>query len=129
MPGRRSPFSEQERIWIVKKFGELKSATLVRRAFHIEFSKTNPKSIPKQNQFDRVLRKFEDSGDVGDPQVKRKLSESVPPDHVKAVADFFARNKQGHARGQGHNMNHVFKIKSSTMDFSSSIVEGFIMKT
>ena len=65
--------------------------------FALSFQTLIPKSIPKQNQFDRV-KKLKDSGDVGDPQVKRKLSESIPPDHVKTEADFFARNQQGHVR-------------------------------
>ncbi len=49
------PFSEQELIWILKTFGELRPATLVRRVFRKEFSKTNLKYIPHKYQFDRVL--------------------------------------------------------------------------
>ncbi len=45
MPVSGSPSSEQERIWVVTTFEELKSTNLVRRAFRKEISKTNPKSI------------------------------------------------------------------------------------
>ena len=48
MPGQASPFSPDQRIWIVKKFGELKSATLVRRAFRIEFKVNSPSKLPHQ---------------------------------------------------------------------------------
>ncbi len=51
MPGSGSPYSEQEKIWIVKTFGELKSSTLVRHAFRKKFSKTNPKPIHRKYKF------------------------------------------------------------------------------
>ena len=35
-PGLTSPFTFEERKWIILKFGELKSATLVRRAFRVK---------------------------------------------------------------------------------------------
>ena len=72
MPGQASPFSPDQRIWIVKKFGELKSATLVRRAFRIEFKVNSPSKLPHQKQFSRVIEKFEACGDVGDPETKRE---------------------------------------------------------
>ena len=66
MPGQASPFSPEQRIWIVKNFGDLKSATLVRRAFRIEFKVNSPSKLPHQKQFSRVIEKFEACGDVGD---------------------------------------------------------------
>ena len=88
MPGYASPFSADLRIWIAKKFGEVKSATLVKRAFQREFPRTDPRKVPHQRQFSRVIEKFEASGDVGDPKVKRKPSDTVPQCDVKAVEDF-----------------------------------------
>ena len=68
MPGPAGPFSREERIWIVLKFGEVKSATLVRRAFQKKFPSPNPKDVPHRKVFARVLEKFEGCGDVGDPK-------------------------------------------------------------
>ena len=42
-PGLPSPFTFEERKWIILKFGELKSATPVRRAFQKQFPKSNPR--------------------------------------------------------------------------------------
>ena len=98
MPGQASPFSPDQRIWIVKKFGELKSATLVRRAFRIEFKVNSPSKLPHQKQFSRVIEKFEACGDVGDPETKRKPSDGVPQNDVKAVQDFFSKNEEAHIR-------------------------------
>lgn len=98
MPGYAGPFSSDERIWIVKKFGEVKSATLVRRAFQREFPRISPRNVPHRRQFFRVIEKFEASGDVGDPKVKRKPSETVPQCDVEAVEKFFTQNEEAHLR-------------------------------
>ena len=99
MHGPISQFVQQERILIIKQFGVLRSSTLVRRAFRVEF-KIKPRDLPHQKQLSRVLHKFEACGDVGDPQVKRRPSDSdsVPQHDVKAVEDFFLRNEEGHIR-------------------------------
>ena len=91
MPGYASPFSADLRIWIVKKFGEVKSATLqlVRRAFQREFPRIDPKKLPHQRLFSRVIEKIEASCDVGDPKVKRKPWDTVPQCDVKSVMEFF----------------------------------------
>ena len=65
-PGLTSPFTFEERKWIILKFGELKSATLVRRAFQKQFPKSSPRDVPNRKQFQRVLEQFNGSGDVGD---------------------------------------------------------------
>ena len=63
-PGLTSPFTFEERKWIILKFGELKSATLVRRAFQKQFPKSSPRDVPNRKQFQRVLEQFNGSGDV-----------------------------------------------------------------
>ena len=98
MPGQASPFSQDQRIWIVEKFGHLKSATLVRRAFRIEFKVSSPSNLPHRKQFSRVIEKFEACGHVGSPECKRKPSDMVPQNDVKAVQDFFSRNEEEHTR-------------------------------
>ena len=65
-PGLTSPFTFEERKWIILKFGELKSATLVRRAFQKQFPKSSPRDVPNRKQFQRVLEQFNGSGDVGE---------------------------------------------------------------
>ena len=89
IPGYASPFLADEIIWIVNKFGEVKSATLVRRAFQREFPRSDPRKVPHQRQFSRVIEKFKASGDVGDPKIKRKPSDTVPQCDVRAVEELF----------------------------------------
>ena len=69
-PGLTSPFTFEERKWIILKFGELKSATLVRRAFQKQFPKSSPRDVPNRKQFQRVLEQFNGSGDVGEAKPK-----------------------------------------------------------
>lgn len=98
MPGPAGPFSREERIWIVLKFGEVKSATLVRRAFQKKFPSPNPKDVPHRKVFARVLEKFEGCGDVGDPKPKFKPAESIPAAEVQAVEEYFNLHKEAHLR-------------------------------
>ena len=60
------------------KFGELKSATLVRRAFQKQFPKSSPRDVPNRKQFQRVLEQFNGSGDVGEAKPKHNVKDSVP---------------------------------------------------
>ena len=46
-----SPFSTEESIFIIPKFGELKNTTLIRRAFRKEFYLKNPRQVPQFTQF------------------------------------------------------------------------------
>lgn len=55
-----------------------------------------------------MLHKFEACGDVGDPQVKRRPSDSVPQHDVKAVEDFFSRNEEGHIRDAAKELSLSF---------------------
>ena len=72
-PGLTSPFTFEERKWIILKFGELKSATLVRRAFQKQFPKSSPRDVPNRKQFQRVLEQFNGSGDVGEAKPKHNV--------------------------------------------------------
>ena len=85
-PGLTSPFTFEERKWIILKFGELKSATLVRRAFQKQFPKSSPRDVPNRKQFQRVLEQFNGSGDVGEAKPKHNVKDSVP----QADTDFFS---------------------------------------
>ena len=88
----KSPFTAEQRIWIVKQFSVLKSSTLVRRAYRREFLKINLKAVPHPKQFQRVLAKFEASGDVGDTKPKVKPEDCIPQAEVQSVADFFKKH-------------------------------------
>ena len=84
-PGKTSPFTVEERKWIILKFGELKSPILVRRAFRKQFSKVSQRDIPDVRQFARVLAKFNACGDIGDSKPKNDVKESVPQPDIDAV--------------------------------------------
>ena len=99
MPGPGSLFSQEERVWIVKKFGELKSPSKVRRAFRKSFPKQNPKSIPTPPwQFQRVLKRFDASGDVRDPHVTPRVGDGIHQCNVQAVKDYFTLNEKAHIK-------------------------------
>ena len=89
---------QEERIWIIKKFGELKSPTKVKRAFHISFLKQYSKSIPTWWQFQKVIETLDASGDVGEQQVKPRVRGGIPQCDVQAVKDDFTLNDNAHIR-------------------------------
>ena len=91
-PGKTSPFTVEERKWIILKFGELKSPILVRRAFRKQFPKVSPRDIPDVRQFFRVLEKFNACGDIGDSKPKNDTKESVPQPDIDAVQVIVAPN-------------------------------------
>ena len=99
MPGKSSPFSSEQRIWIITKYAELKSTIAVRRAFRKEFKVSSPSLVPHPWQFKRVIEKFNDCGDIGDP--KLKPGANIPPGDIQAVEDFFDANKEAHFKDNG----------------------------
>ena len=94
MPGPSSPFSLQERIFIVNKFAELKSISDVKRVFRLRFYPKNPRAVPTYMAFQRVVNKFGSCGDVGDPKPERLHRHFVPVEDVRAVEDFFKKNEK-----------------------------------
>ena len=84
-PGKTSPFTVEERKWIILKFGEVKSPILVRRSFQKHFPKANHKNVPDVKQFVRVLTMFNSSGDIGDSKPKHNVKDSVPKPDIDAV--------------------------------------------
>ena len=65
-------------------------------------------------QFQRVLDKFDASGDVGDPQVKPRVGDSVPQCDVQAVKDYFTLNDKANireaARELGYSIGKIWFI-------------------
>ena len=63
-----SPFSADQSIFIILKYGELKSTAAVRRAFGTKFHPKNPRKVPQQVHFQRVIDNFIKTANVC-PQV------------------------------------------------------------
>ena len=92
MPGSSSPFSLEERIFIVNKFAELKSISDVKPVFRLRFYPKNPRAVPTYMAFQRVVNKFGSCCDEGDPTPECLRQNFVPKEDVRAVEDFFRRN-------------------------------------
>ena len=105
MPGKASPFSAEQRIWIVTKFAELKSATLARQAFRKEFAIQINHHIPNDKQFNWVIEKCNGCDYVSDPKPKPKPDEKVPLSDVQAIKDYFDSNGEAHLREASHDLN------------------------
>ena len=58
----KSPFSGDQLTWIIYKYGELKSLSLVMRAFRLEFLPSYPLAMPNRRSFVRVIQRFESTG-------------------------------------------------------------------
>ena len=108
MPGPSSPFSLEERIFIVNKFAELKSISDVKRVFRLRLYPKNPRAVPTYMAFQRVVNKFGSCGDVGDPKPERLRRNFVPEEDVRAVEDFFRRNEKAHIREAARELNFSF---------------------
>ena len=52
MPGKPSPFSSEQQIWIVTKYAELESVISVRRAFRKDFFDANMKAHLRKASLD-----------------------------------------------------------------------------
>ena len=55
-------FSGDKITWIIYKYGELKSISLVMRAYRLKFLKTKQKAMPSRTAFARVIQRFESTG-------------------------------------------------------------------
>ena len=90
-------FSQEERIWIIFKYGELKSHAKVRRAFRLHF-KVLFKDIPHVKAFKRVYQRFNGGGDISDPKPIKKAVDKVPQEDVQAIERFFQEQPEAHLR-------------------------------
>ena len=82
-------FSEEQQIWIIFKYGEVKSHCMVRRAFRLQYPDINPKCIPQIYAFKRVYEKFKGGGDIFDPKPVKKDELRVPQDNVDSIEAYF----------------------------------------
>ena len=91
-----SPFSVEESKFIILKYGEVKCTAAVRRAFGTKFFPKNPRKVPKQMIFQRVIDRFLQSASV-----RPAIPAGAPPtseDDLKKVKDFLEANPKAHIR-------------------------------
>ena len=114
-----STFSAEESKFIILKYGEVKCAAAVRRAFGTKFLPKNPRKVPHQKQFQRVIDRF-----LGSASVRPKVPLGLPPDpkeSVQAVKDFFLTSPKAHIREAadrlGMSYGQVWKILRKSLKF------------
>ena len=59
-----SPFSKEQATFIILKYEEVRNTTLVRRAFKKQFHQKNPRGVPKNTVFQRLIDMFLNQGSV-----------------------------------------------------------------
>ena len=64
MAPQHAPFSREQEIWIVQKFGKFENVTEVRRQFRLEFMKETPLKVPNRLAFTRAVDRFINTGTV-----------------------------------------------------------------
>ena len=97
MPPPPTAFLLEQRIWIILKYGELKSYTHVRRAFRLKYS-MQPKKLQSLWAFRKVLMKFEKNGDASSPTPFKKDESKVPLEDVDAIREYFHLYTEAHLR-------------------------------
>ena len=75
-----SPFSADQSIFIILKYGELKSTAAVRRAFGTKFHPKNPRKVPQQVQLQRVIDNF-----IKTASVRPQVPAGPPPTSDQSV--------------------------------------------
>ena len=61
--GPPSPFSRDQEVWIVEQYAKLGRFCDVRRSYRLEY-KLDPKTVPKDYAFLRVIQRFKDTGSL-----------------------------------------------------------------
>ena len=91
-----SPFAKEQATFIILKYGEVRNTTVVRRAFKKHFHPKNPRAVPQNTVFQRLIDRFLNQGSV-----IQKTPEGLPPhseDEIHAVKMFFERDPKAHIR-------------------------------
>ena len=98
-----SPFTTEQSTFIILKYGEVKNTTLVRRFFRMKFFPKNPKQVPQNVKFQRVIDRF-----LRTASVRQSTPAGLPPtpaEDIQAVKDFFQRNPKAHLRAAMVELN------------------------
>ena len=90
-------FSDDQVTWIVYKYGELKSISMVVWAFRLHFHPTSHRPMPSRCAFVNLIKRFESNG--GNAKQENKGSRSgIPKKDVKLVEQYFLDNKESYLR-------------------------------
>ena len=68
----KSLLSQDQCTFIIFQYGKLEKVA-VRRAFRKQFYSTNPKAVPKNTAFFRLINKFTDTGDIHSASKKKEM--------------------------------------------------------
>ena len=102
--GKPSPFTPEQETWIVLKFGELKSATRVRRLFRKEFQVV-PQHIPNLKAFSRVVNRFKETGCVKGRNPPGPLKTKIMDDTVNTIKAMMENDPTTSIRQLASEMN------------------------
>ena len=77
--------------WIIYKYGELKSISMVMRAFRLHFHPSSHRPMPSRCAFVNLIKCFESNR--GNAKQENKGSKSgIPDEDVKLVEQYFLRS-------------------------------------
>ena len=82
-----SPFPEEQELWIILEFGELRNVLQVRRKFRIHF-KVISKKVPNVNAFKQLVDWFINKGDTKPKEKTGGKQSTVDPDMVGRIKSF-----------------------------------------
>ena len=85
--GPPPPFSKDQEVWIVEQYGKLGRICDVRRTYRLEY-KLNPKDVPKDKAFMRVIHKFKEPGSVVPAKPKGRSSADMEKVVFRPQANF-----------------------------------------
>ena len=97
-------FLQEERIWIIFKYGKLKSYVKMRQAFRLHF-KARFNVYPNIHAFKRVFQGFNEGGDISDPI--KKAIDKVAQEDVRAIELFFHVLTEAHLRDAVLTLNFL----------------------
>ena len=100
-----SPFTKEQKSWVVTKFSELKSIALVKRSFRQQFCPRKPRRVPRPNAFHRLIERFERERATW-PSVPSGRS-STADEEVEKVKVFFEENPAAHVRQASQQLKMV----------------------
>ena len=114
-----TPFSVDQCTFIIFKYGEVQNTSQVRRAFGTKFLPNNPRKVPKNVQFQRVIDRFQKTAS---PMSKdSKGNKATSEEDIQAVREFFERNPKAHIRGAmavlGFSYGTIWRILRKNLKF------------
>ena len=90
---QKSPFTKDQIIWVIYKFGELENIQIFQKLFMLEFCSNNPREIHNYNAFNGLVNRFEESGcqtGLRSPKEPEATSQA----DIALVKEFFINNQE-----------------------------------